>query len=84
MTEGLQKAINSGYKNIIIPFMGQGTIWICQPLILKSDVHISIAPDVIIQAKSKSVANRQPFFTLKEVNNVVISGGKGSCDPDAD
>lgn len=78
VTEGLQKAINAGYKNIIIPFMGMDKIWIIQPLNMKSDVHISIDPDVVIQAKTKSVGTGQSLFTLKDVANVVISGGKGS------
>lgn len=78
VTQGLQKAINAGYKSIVIPYMGPDKIWITQPLTLKSNINISIDPNVVIQAKAMSVVSGQSLFIIKDVNNVVVSGGKGS------
>ena len=78
VTDGLQGAIDNGYKTIIIPYMGPDKIWIIRPIALKSNVHISIEPGVIIQAKDNSVLPDEPLIMIKNVSNVVISGGKGS------
>lgn len=72
-TEGLQAAINSGAKHLVIPFMGEP--WIVRPLQLRSDQEILFEPGVLVLAKKAEFQGPgDSLFTAVGQSNLVLRG----------
>jgi hypothetical protein len=77
VTAGIQNAINSGAKKIIIPYMGKDSIWISGPLLIKDrdNLEIVLEPGVILESKSGKFDDKTTaFMTLNNCQNIKISG----------
>jgi polygalacturonase len=72
-TDAIQKAINSGASEIIIPYVGQD--WIVRPLTLASNQTIRLEPGVAVVAKKGHFqGNNDCLIRGNRVTNVTIQG----------
>ncbi len=72
-TDALQAAINSGARNLLVPYMGAP--WIVRPLHLHSDQEVAFEPGVVVLAKKGEFqGNGDSLFTADNVSNLTIRG----------
>ena len=76
-TQALQNALDSGAKQVIIPY--KATPWISGPLFLRSNQEIIFEKGVILQAKDDAFQKlNSKFINIKELENVTITGYSAS------
>ncbi|MBE6385247.1 MAG: right-handed parallel beta-helix repeat-containing protein [Lentisphaerae bacterium] len=72
-TRFLQKAIDSGARQVIVDNVGKP--WITDSLVLRSDLELILADGVVLKALPGSFHHKTAFlFKLDELKNVVIRG----------
>jgi len=72
-TDALQGAINSGARNVIIPYMGSD--WIVRPIRLVSNQEILFDPGVVITAKKGEFKlTSDNLFKAENKSNVTLRG----------
>ena len=72
-TDALQGAINSGARNVIIPYMGRD--WIVRPIRLVSNQEILFDPGVVITAKKGEFKDKNDcLFSAIGKRNVSLRG----------
>lgn len=77
-TECLQKALNSGAAKVIVD--KQERDWLIRSIVVPSNTHIVLEPDVTIRAKPDAFHERVVvMIRIRDVENVIIEGGRNSC-----
>lgn len=72
-TEGLQAAIDSGAKRVVVPNMYAD--WIVQPIKLAGNQEIIFEPGTVVTAKRGEYRGRgDSMFTAQDVENLTIRG----------
>lgn len=72
-TEAIQAAIDSGAKNIIVPYMGDP--WIVRPITLRSGLELNFEPGVLVLAKKDEFKGRgDSLFTARDMHDITIRG----------
>ncbi len=76
-TDFIQKAIDSGAEEVVIP--NKGKPWNVRPLKLRSDLVLTLEPGTVIQAKKGAFLDLNDSVLLaSDSQNLVIRGGEGS------
>lgn len=72
-TETLQAAVDSGVKQLIVPYMGQP--WIVRPLRLRGDLELIFEPGVVVWAKKNQFKGKgDSLFSATDVSHLVLRG----------
>lgn len=70
-TDAIQEMIDSGLPTVVIPNVGQP--WIVRPLFLRSDLHLTLEPGVVLQAKANEFhGDYDSLLSGIEVENVFV------------
>jgi len=72
-TECLQRAINSGAKKVIVPYMGRD--WVVRPIQLASNQQIVFEPGVVVTAKKGAFKGpNDSLFSATLQENITLAG----------
>ncbi|MCX8064580.1 MAG: hypothetical protein N3G21_05335, partial [Candidatus Hydrogenedentes bacterium] len=72
-TEALQRAIDFGAEEVVVPNMGSP--WVVRPINLRSGLWLNIMPGVIIEAKKGEFKGKgDSLFSAVNIENLKISG----------
>lgn len=72
-TDSIQKAINTGARRVVVPYMGRP--WIVRPIVLGSDMTLEFEPGVLVLAKKGEFKGKNDcLFRAANANNITIRG----------
>lgn len=72
-TEAVQAAIDSGAREVVIPFVGKP--WIVRPIRLRSDLELVLEPGVLLLAKRGEFKGKNDsLISIIDAENVTVRG----------